>query len=99
MAPPIAVLMVSFTFISFMAAAWAVTSVLPRRLEARTHRQIALHREAVAALDIAMTRADNDAGQMSRLAANRAWHASALETLAPGSSVRAAEATALPKAA
>jgi hypothetical protein len=89
----IAVIMVVGTGVLLAVAWWAVEAVVPRKMAERTVRQIALHKNAVEALDIAIPRAGNDAEQLARLTANREWHLAALNALAP------AEAAPLAKAA
>lgn len=89
MAPGIAIIMVVGSGALVAATWWAIESVAPRWMAARTQRQIALHRNVVEAMNVAIPRAGNDAAQQARLTANRAWHLAALNALAP------AEAAAL----
>ncbi len=97
MAPGIAVIMVVGTGALVAAAWWLIEAVAPRWMAERTVRQIALHRNAVEALDIAIPRAGNDAAQQARLVASRDWHLAALNALSPADA--AALSTPLAQAA
>jgi hypothetical protein len=83
MAPGIAVIMVVGTGAFVAAAWWLITSVAPRWIMTRTQGQVALHRNVVEAMNIAIPRAGNDSALQTRLIANRDWHLAALGSLAP----------------
>lgn len=69
----------------------AVVKLAPVGMARSIARKVALHRQAVVALGIAMeqSRGDNDRTHFNRLAAQHDWHSAALRALAP------AEAAAL----
>jgi hypothetical protein len=83
MAPGIAVIMVVGTGALVAAAWWLIEAVAPRKMAERTARQIALHRDAVAALEIAVANVGTDAAHKARLTVSLEWHRSALAALAP----------------
>lgn len=84
MAPGIAVIMVVGSGALLAVAWWAIEAVAPRWMAARTARQVALHRNVVEAMNVAIPRAGNDSVHQARLVANRDWHLAALTALAPG---------------
>ncbi|MBB6228554.1 hypothetical protein [Polymorphobacter multimanifer] len=83
MAPSIAVIMVVGSGALLAAAWWLVEAVAPRWMAERTRRQVALHRNVIEAMNVAIPRAGNDTEQQARLTANRDWHLAALTKLAP----------------
>ncbi|WP_416907512.1 MAG: hypothetical protein ACMVO5_10805 [Polymorphobacter sp.] len=99
MAPGIAVIMVVGTGALVAAAWWLIEAIAPRKMAERTVRQIALHKAAVEALDVAIPRAGNDAAQAARLTASREWHLAALNALAPAEAAALNDTTPLAQAA
>lgn len=81
--PIITGMMVFFTATTVAVIAYPIIKLLPSWLERSVYRKIASHRDAIAALGIAIDRC-SDAAHRGRLAAQRDWHRAALAKLAPG---------------
>lgn len=80
--PIISGLMLFFTATTVAVVAYPIIKLLPSWLERSVYRKIAGHRDAIAALDVALDRCV-DIGQRGRLVAQRDWHRAALVKLAP----------------
>jgi hypothetical protein len=91
--PIISGLMLFFSATTVAVIAYPIVKLLPSYLERSVYRKIAMHRDAIAALDIAIGRT-TDAGQRGRLQAQADFHRDALARLAPGDAMLAPPAAA-----
>lgn len=82
-APIINGLMIFFSLTTVAVIAYPLVKLLPSWLERRVYRNIAFHRDAVAALGVAIDRAGTDAEQQARLQRQHDYHRAALAALAP----------------
>lgn len=81
--PIISGLMLFFSATTVAVIAYPIVKLLPSWLERSVYRKIAMHRDAIAALDLAISRT-SDAEQRARLQAQADFHRAALANLAPG---------------
>ena len=81
--PIISGLMLFFTATTVAVIAYPIVKLLPSWLERSVYRKIAGHRDAIAALGIAIDRC-TDTDHLARLTAQRDFHRAALAKLAPG---------------
>lgn len=77
-------LMIFFTLTTIAVIAYPIIKLLPSWLERRVYRTAAFHRDAIAALVLAIDRAHDDPEHHKRLVAQQDYHRGALATLAPG---------------
>lgn len=81
--PIISGLMLFFSATTVAVVAYPIIKLLPSWLERSVYRKISLHRDAITALDLAISRtADTD--HRARLQAQVDFHRAALANLAPG---------------
>ena len=80
--PIISGLMLFFTATTVAVIAYPIVKLLPSWLERSVYRKIACHRDAIAALGVAIDRCQ-DVDQLARLTAQRDFHRAALARLAP----------------
>ena len=88
-------MMIVFSITTVAVFLYPIFKLTPSWLDRRLSRQIAFHRAAAVEIGTAMSRAHNDAEQFDRLAAQHAYHRSALQALVPGEAV--AEAPLAPR--
>ncbi len=81
--PIISGLMLFFSATTVAVIAYPIVKLLPSYLERSVYRKIASHRDAIAALDLAISRT-GDAAHRARLQAQADFHRGALANLAPG---------------
>ena len=81
--PIISGLMLFFSATTVAVIAYPIVKLLPSRLEHSIYRKISLHRDAIAALDLAISRTA-DSAHRGRLQAQADFHRAALANLAPG---------------
>ena len=82
--PVISGLMLFFSATTVAVIAYPIIKLLPSWLERSVYRKIAAHRDAIAALDLAISRTTGDAEQRARLQVQADFHRAALANLAPG---------------
>lgn len=88
--PIITGLMVFFSATTVAVIAYPIIKVLPSWLERSVFRKVGFHRDAIAALDLAISRNGDDPEQRARLTAQADYHRSALAALAPSDAMLAA---------
>jgi hypothetical protein len=76
-------LMVFFSATTVAVIAYPIVKLLPSWLERSIYRKVAFHRDAIAALDLAISRNGDDPAQRARLVTQADFHRSALAALAP----------------
>jgi hypothetical protein len=81
--PIISGLMLFFSATTVAVIAYPIVKLLPSWLERSVYRKIDHHRDAIAALGLAIARCV-DADHRLRLVAQQDWHRAALAALAPG---------------
>lgn len=86
--PIISGLMLFFSATTVAVIAYPIVKLLPSWLERSVYRKAGLHRDAIAALDLAISRT-GDAEQRARLQAQADFHRAALANLAPGDAMLA----------
>jgi hypothetical protein len=86
-------LMIFFSATTVAVIAYPIIKLLPSWLERSVYRKIDHHRGAIAALGLAIDRAD-DAAHRARLVAQQDWNRAALAALAPHDVAAAVSASA-----
>ncbi len=81
--PIITGLMVFFSATTVAVIAYPIIKLLPSWLERSVYRKVAFHRDAIAALDLAISRTTDDPAHRARLIAQADFHRGALAALAP----------------
>jgi hypothetical protein len=89
--PIISGLMIFFSVTTVVVVAYPIIKLAPSWFERRVKGQAALHRDAVAALAVAIDRSADDAEHRARLKAQYDFHRAALANIAPGDPVLSAE--------
>jgi len=82
--PIISGMMLFFSATTVAVIAYPIIKLLPSWLERSIYRKIAMHRDSIAALDLAISRNDRDPEHRARLQAQADFHRNALARLAPG---------------
>lgn len=90
--PIISGLMLFFSATTVAVIAYPIVKLLPSWLERSVSRKIAMHRDAIAALDLAISRTAADPEHRTRLQAQADYHRDALARLAPGDALLTAPA-------
>ena len=88
--PIISGLMVFFTATTVAVIVYPIVKLLPSWLERSVYRKAGFHRDAIAALDLAISRNGDDPAHRARLAAQADFHRGALAALAPHDALLAA---------
>lgn len=84
MSPIITGLMIFFSVTTAVVVFYPIVKLAPSWFQRSVSRRAALHREAIAALGLAIDRAGGDVEHHARLVAQRDYHRSALANLFPG---------------
>lgn len=92
MSPIITGLMIFFSVTTAVVVFYPIIKLAPSWFERSVSRRAALHREAIAALGLAIDRAGGDVEHRARLVAQRDYHRGALANLFPDDAVLAAPA-------
>jgi hypothetical protein len=87
--PIISGLMLFFSATTVAVTAYPIIKLLPSWLERSVYRKIATHRDAIAALDLAISRTIGDVEHRARLQAQADFHRNALARLAPSDAMLA----------
>lgn len=81
--PIISGLMLFFSVTTVVVMAYPIVKLLPSWLERSIYRKAAFHRDAIAALDLAISRNADHPEHRARLVAQAEGHRAALAALAP----------------
>ena len=79
--PIIAGLMIFFSVTTVVVVFYPIIKLAPSWFERSVYRRAALHRDALAALDLAIDRVGGDIDHRARLTAQRDYHRAALANL------------------
>jgi hypothetical protein len=75
--------MIFFSATTVAVIAYPIVKLLPSWLERSVNRKVDFHRDAIAALDLAISRSGDDPAQRARLIAQADFHRGALAVHAP----------------
>ncbi|KAB7645599.1 hypothetical protein [Polymorphobacter fuscus] len=87
-------LMIFFSLTTVAVVAYPLVKLLPSWLERSIYRKVAYHRDAIAALQVAIDRNQTDIEHRDRLLAQMAFHRRSLADLAPGDAADAPKTSA-----
>ena len=91
MSPIITGLMIFFSVTTAVVVVYPIMKLAPSWFERSVARRAALHRDAIAALGLAVDRAGADVEHHARLVAQRDYHRAALANLLPGDATPATQ--------
>ncbi len=89
--PTISGLAVFFTVTTVLVLLYPVIRLIPFWFQRQTGGKVRFHRQAIAALTVAIDRSEAGSEQRARLQAQHDWHAAALAILAPTNPTSAPE--------
>ena len=81
--PIITGLMIFFSITTVVVVLYPIVKLAPSWFERSLHRRGALHRQAIAALGLAISRVGGDVEHRARLVAQRDYHRASLASLFP----------------